>query len=310
MERISQADFERIPIEDKTAEYIARPQITYWQDAWRRFKKNRLALISLAILIFLLTLVIIGPFITYNLYGYEVNSMDFAYKNQGPSAKHWFGTDNLGRDIFTRVCYGGRVSLTIGIVGALVSTVIGSIYGAISAYAGGKLDNIMMRIVEVLASIPYLLIVILVSIFFGETNVFTLIVAMTITGWTGMARLVRGQLLSLKNQDFVLAAETLGVSTKDIILKHLLPNTLNVILISISFDVPSYIFSEAFLSFLGIGIKQPATSWGAMASEAQRQFMFYPYQLFFPSLMIALTMLAFTLIGDGLRDALDPKLRQ
>ncbi len=310
METFEKGMFDRIPIEDKSAEYIARPQVTYWQDAWRRFKNNRLALVALVILVMLLLLVVFGPMVSKSLYGYEVNTMDFVAKNQGPSANHWFGTDSLGRDIFTRVCYGGRVSLAIGIIGALVSTVIGSIYGAISAYAGGKVDNVMMRIVEILSSIPYLLIVILVSIFFGETNIFTLIVAMTITGWTGMARLVRGQLLSLKEQDFILAAETLGVSNKDIILKHLLPNTLNVILISISFDVPGYIFSEAFLSFLGIGIKQPATSWGAMASEAQRQFMFYPYQLFFPSLMIALTMLAFTLIGDGLRDALDPKLRQ
>lgn len=310
METFEKGMFDRIPIEDKSAEYIARPQVTYWQDAWRRFKNNRLALVALVILVMLLLLVVFGPMVSKSLYGYEVNTIDFVAKNQGPSANHWFGTDNLGRDIFTRVCYGGRVSLAIGIIGALVSTVIGSIYGAISAYAGGKVDNVMMRVVEILSSIPYLLIVILVSIFFGETNIFTLIVAMTITGWTGMARLVRGQLLSLKEQDFILAAETLGVSNKDIILKHLLPNTLNVILISISFDVPGYIFSEAFLSFLGIGIKQPATSWGAMASEAQRQFMFYPYQLFFPSLMIALTMLAFTLIGDGLRDALDPKLRQ
>lgn len=310
METFEKGMFDRIPIEDKSAEYIARPQVTYWQDAWRRFKNNRLALVALVILVMLLLLVVFGPMVSKSLYGYEVNTIDFVAKNQGPSANHWFGTDSLGRDIFTRVCYGGRVSLAIGIIGALVSTVIGSIYGAISAYAGGKVDNVMMRIVEILSSIPYLLIVILVSIFFGETNIFTLIVAMTITGWTGMARLVRGQLLSLKEQDFILAAETLGVSNKDIILKHLLPNTLNVILISISFDVPGYIFSEAFLSFLGIGIKQPATSWGAMASEAQRQFMFYPYQLFFPSLMIALTMLAFTLIGDGLRDALDPKLRQ
>lgn len=302
--------FAPIPIEDKSSEFLARPQITYWQDAWRRFKENKLALIALAILIILIVLVIVGPIITKSMHGYEVNSQDFAVKNQAPSALHWFGTDNLGRDVFTRVCYGGRVSLTIGILGALVSTVVGTLYGAFSAYAGGRVDDILMRIVEILASIPYLLIVILVSIFFGETNIFTLVVAMTITGWTGMARLVRGQLLSLKTQDFVLAAQTLGVSSGKIITKHLIPNTLNVILISISFDVPGYIFSEAFLSFLGIGIRQPATSWGAMASEAQRQFMFYPYQLFFPALMIALTMLAFTLIGDGLRDALDPKLRK
>lgn len=310
MEHISKEKFERIPDNEKSAEFIARPRVTFWGDAWRRFKKNKLAIISLVILIILMLLVILGPVISHSLYGYEINSQDYSAKNLGPNSQHWFGTDNLGRDLFLRVCLGGRVSITIGLVGALVSTVIGTIYGAISAYAGGRVDTVMMRIVEILASIPYLLIVILVSLYAGETNIKTLVIAMTITGWTGMARLVRGQLLSLKNQDFILAAETLGVSNKNIILKHLIPNTLNVILIAISFDVPGYIFGEAFLSFLGIGIQQPATSWGALASYAQTNFLFYPYQLFFPALMIALTMLVFTLIGDGLRDALDPKMRQ
>ncbi|MDO5754888.1 MAG: ABC transporter permease [Tissierellia bacterium] len=310
MEHISKEKFERIPDDEKSAEFIARPRVTFWGDAWRRFKKNKLAIISLVILILLMLLVILGPVISHSLYGYEINSQDYSAKNLGPNSQHWFGTDNLGRDLFLRVCLGGRVSITIGLVGALVSTIIGTIYGAISAYAGGRVDTVMMRIVEILASIPYLLIVILVSLYAGETNIKTLVIAMTITGWTGMARLVRGQLLSLKNQDFILAAETLGVSNKNIILKHLIPNTLNVILIAISFDVPGYIFGEAFLSFLGIGIQQPATSWGALASYAQTNFLFYPYQLFFPALMIALTMLVFTLIGDGLRDALDPKMRQ
>ena len=302
--------FEPIPSEDKSAEFIARPKITYWSDAWRRFKQNKLALISLVILTILVILVVVGPIITENLHGFTINSQDFTRKNLSPNSVNWMGTDNLGRDLFTRVCLGGRVSLSIGILGALIATIIGTIYGAVSAYAGGVVDNFMMRIVEILSSIPYTLIVILISVFVGETNMFSLILAMTITGWTGMARLVRGQLLSLKEQDYVLAAETLGVSKNEIVKRHLIPNTMNVILISISFDVPGFIFSEAFLSFLGIGIQQPQTSWGALASMAQQRFLFYPYQLFFPSLMIALTMLVFTLIGDGLRDALDPKMRQ
>lgn len=310
MEKVTREDFEPIPIADKSSEFIARPVVTYRSDAWRRFKQNKLALVALVILILISLMVIFGPMLTASLYGYDVNSQDFLAKNQTPSSTHRMGTDNLGRDIFTRVCLGGRVSILIGLAGAFISTVIGTIYGAISAYAGGKTDNVMMRIVEILASLPYLLIVILVTLFTGKSDVPTLILAMTITGWTGMARLVRGQLLSLKNQDFVIAANALGVSNKNIIMKHLIPNTMNVILISISFDVPGYIFSEAFLSFLGIGIAQPQTSWGALAATAQTKFMFYPYQLFFPSLMIALTMLVFTLIGDGLRDALDPKLRQ
>ncbi len=310
MVKFTENSFKPIPLEDKSAEFIARPRITYWSDAWRRFKQNKLALISLVILVLLVLTVIIGPILTENLYGFTINSQDFSVKNVGPNSRNWMGTDNLGRDLFTRVCLGGRISLTIGILGALISTIVGTIYGSISAYAGGVVDTIMMRIVEILSSIPYTLIVILVSVFVGETNMFSLILAMTITGWTGMARMVRGQLLSLKEQDYVLAAETLGVSSADIVKRHLIPNTMNIILISISFDVPGFIFSEAFLSFLGIGIQQPQTSWGALASMAQQKFLFYPYQLFFPSLMIALTMLVFTLIGDGLRDALDPKMRE
>lgn len=309
MENLSKKSFEPIPIEDKSAEFIARLKVTYWSDAWRRFKKNKLALISLVLLVIILILVIFGPIISEAMFGYTVNSQDYTQKNQPPSATHWFGTDSLGRDLFTRVCIGGRVSLTIGILGALIATIIGTVYGSVSAYAGGIVDTVMMRIVEILSALPYTLIVILISIYIGETNMFSLILAMTITGWTGTARLVRGQLLSLKEQEFITAAETLGVSNKNIIFRHLIPNTLNVILITISFDVPGFIFSEAFLSFLGIGIQQPQTSWGALASAAQGTFFFYPYQLFFPSLMIALTMLVFTLIGDGLRDALDPKMR-
>lgn len=310
MVQINKESFEPIPIEDKSAEFIARPKITYWSDAWRRFKRNKLAIVSLVLLIIMAVLVLFGPIVVNNMYGYTLNGQDYAAKNQSPSAEHWFGTDNLGRDLFIRVCLGGRVSLTIGILGALISTVIGTIYGSISAYAGGRVDTVMMRIVEILASLPYTLIVILISVYVGETTVGTLILAMTITGWTGMARLVRGQLLALKEQDFILAAETIGVSNKDIIMRHLIPNTMNIILISISFDVPGFIFSEAFLSYLGIGIQQPQTSWGALSANAQTRFLFYPYQLFFPGLMIALTMLIFTLIGDGLRDALDPKMRE
>ena len=168
----------------------------------------------------------------------------------------------------------------------------------------------MMRIVEILISIPYLLLVIILRLALNSNGVGTLILAMTITGWCGLARLVRGQILSLKEQDYIMAARVLGVSNKDIIIKHLIPNTLNVILVSISFDIPGYIFGEAFLSYLGLGVQPPETSWGLMCSLAQQVFQFYPYQLFFPALMIGLTMLSFTLLGDGLRDALDPNLRQ
>ena len=246
--------------------------------------------------------------IVHNGYGYE--KIDSGAINQGPSAAHWFGTDDLGRDLFARVWQAGRVSLLIGITGALVASLIGSIYGGIAAYFGGIVDDIMMRIVEVLLSIPYLLIVILISVMTDSKSLGTMLIALTLTGWCGIARLVRGQMLQLKSQEFVLAANALGVSPMKIIMKHMIPNTLGMIIVAITFDIPGYIFSEAFLSYVGLGIQPPQTSWGALASAAQQNFMFYPTQLLFPAIMIALTMLSFTLLGDGLRDALDPKLRK
>ena len=252
-EEIDSSKFKLIGSDNKSSEFIARPVVTYWSDAWRRFRANNL---------------------------------------------------------FTRLWKGGRISIFIGIVGALISTVIGSIYGAVSAYAGGKVDVVMMRIVEILSSIPYLLLVIVLRLVLKSNGLGTLILAMTITGWCGLARLVRGQILSLKRKDFIMAADVLGVSKSDIVVRHLIPNTINVILVSISFDIPGYIFGEAFLSYLGLGVQAPNTSWGAMAASAQQVFQFYPYQLIFPALLIGLTMLAFTLLGDGLRDALDPNLRQ
>lgn len=305
MESIDKNKFKRVPKDQGDAEFIARPVVTYWSDAWRRFKQNKTAMLAFIILIFLTIMVIIGPMIS------KYNFKDIVgAPNTSPGSEFWFGTDEIGRDVFTRLWKGGRISIFIGICGAFIGTIIGSIYGAVSAYFGGRVDNIMMRIVEILFSLPYLLVVIIVRLAMDSQGIHTLIIAMTITGWCGLARLVRGQILSLKQQDFILAADVLGVSNKNIIMRHLIPNTLNVILVSISFDIPGYIFSEAFLSYLGLGVAPPETSWGAMASSAQQKFQFYPYQLFFPALTIALTMLSFTLLGDGLRDALDPNLRK
>ena len=304
-EEIDSSKFKLIGADNKSSEFIARPVVTYWSDAWRRFRANKAAMVAFVILILLTVMVIIGPIIS----GYSFKEA-VGEPNQSPSAKFWFGTDEIGRDLFTRLWKGGRISIFIGIVGALISTVIGSIYGAVSAYAGGKVDVVMMRIVEILSSIPYLLLVIVLRLVLKSNGLGTLILAMTITGWCGLARLVRGQILSLKRKDFIMAADVLGVSKSDIVVRHLIPNTINVILVSISFDIPGYIFGEAFLSYLGLGVQAPNTSWGAMAASAQQVFQFYPYQLIFPALLIGLTMLAFTLLGDGLRDALDPNLRQ
>lgn len=301
-----QEKFRIVGIDENVVEHSARKKVGYWQDAWRRLKTNKLAFVALILLVILVTMTIIGPMIA----GYDFAEIDPDAKNAGPSAEHWFGTDNLGRDLFTRVWQAGRVSMIIGLFGAFISTVVGVIYGSISAYFGGFIDTIMMRIVEILISIPYLIVVILISVITDKQSLGTLLVALTITGWCGTARLVRGQILQLKEQEYVMAATVLGVSPWQIIKKHLIPNTLGLIIVGITFDIPGYIFSEAFLSYIGLGIAPPNTSWGALASAAQANFRFYPYQLFLPSLMIALTMLSFTLLGDGLRDALDPKLRQ
>lgn len=306
MDKIPSEKFQIIGADEAKADAIARPRVSYLQDVWRRFRQNKMALIALIILTILIVMVLIGPAIS----GYEFEEVDKTARNMGPSASHWFGTDKLGRDLFARVWQGGRVSILIGLVGALVSAVIGCLYGGIAAYFGGIVDDVMMRILEVIISIPYLIVVILLSVVLESKSVGTLILAMTIAGWCQTARLVRGQMLSLKSQEYVLAAQALGVSPWRIILKHMLPNTLSVILVSVTFDIPNYIFSEAFLSYVGLGIQPPNTSWGALCSMAQTTFTFYPYHLFFPALMIALTMLSFTLLGDGLRDALDPRLRK
>ena len=305
-EDIPAEKFQIIGPDDFSADVIARPKIGYWADAWRRLKENKIALIALIVLLILVFMVTFGPMIS----GYSFEQIDTEAINQRPSAEHWFGTDSLGRDLFARVWQGGRVSIIIGIVGAVIASVLGCIYGGIASYFGGIVDDIMMRIVEVLLSIPYLIIVILISVVTDSKSMGTMMLALTLTGWCGIARLVRGQMLQIKTQEYVLAANALGVSPLKTIMRHMIPNTIGIIIVAITFDIPGYIFSEAFLSYIGLGIQPPNTSWGALASAAQQNFMFYPYQLFFPSLMIALTMLGFTLLGDGLRDALDPKLRK
>ena len=298
--------FNIIGCDHEDNEKIARPQMTYWQDAWRRLKQNKIAMIAIGVLIIIGILTLIGQYLN----GFSYESMDSSVINQNPNMTHWFGTDELGRDVFSRIWKAGRVSIVIGLTAAFVSTFVGCIYGGISAFFGGRVDNIMMRIIEILMSVPYLLVVILISLILDSKGLGTLLLAMCLTGWCGIARLVRGQMLQISSQEYVTAAKALGVSPWNIIRKHLIPNTVGIIIVAITFDIPGYIFAEAFLSYVGLGIQSPDTSWGALASAAQQNLVFYPYQLFFPSLMIALTMLSFTLLGDGLRDALDPKLRQ
>lgn len=306
MAELSKDKFKIIGCDNLDAEGILRPSMTYWQDAWRRLKKNKVAIVSLVLLAIMCVMVVIGPWIAR----FEYNIGDSAVLNSKPNGTHWFGTDSLGRDLFARIWVGGRISIAIGLIGAVVDTVVGVMYGGVAGFKGGLVDDIMMRIVEILGSIPYLVLVILIRVIFNKGGIFPLVLAMTITGWTGMARLVRGQILQIKEQEYVLAAKALGANTSRIIAKHLVPNTLGVMIVAITMDIPSFIFGEAFLSFLGLGIQSPMTSWGALASSGQQQMMFYPYQLIFPALAISIVMLSFQLFGDGLRDALDPKLRQ
>ena len=304
----------RIPVENDDfaaasdqgeGDVILRPSLNYWQDAWRRLRKNPVAILAIVMLAALAVMCVVGPGMT----GYDYDAVSLSEKNALPSSEHWFGTDKMGRDLFTRVWIGGRISMILGIAGAAIDMLIGVVYGGVAAYFGGKTDAIMMRIVEILSSIPYLLLVVLVSLIVGK-GVGSLLIAMCLTGWCHMARLVRGQVLQLKDQEYLLAAKALGTPWYKVIFRHLIPNTLGVVIVAVTFDVPSFIFGEAFLSYIGLGVQAPMTSWGSLASNAQQTMAFYPYQLFFPAFFIALTMLSFQLLGDGLRDALDPKLRQ
>lgn len=306
MDELDKSKFVIIGIDEQEAERLGRPSVGYLADAWRRLRENKIAVLALCILLLLVFFVIFGPVIS----GYSHETINATAKSLRPNSEHWFGTDKLGRDLFARVWVGGRISLIIGLTGAVISALVGCVYGGIAAYFGGLVDDIMMRIVEIIQSIPYLIIVILLSIVMQSKSTGTLLLALTITGWVGTARLVRGQMLQIRAQEYIMAAQCLGVSPWKIIIRHMIPNMLNVVIVSITFDIPGYIFSEAFLSYIGLGIQPPNTSWGALASAARSEFNYYPYQLLFPALMIALTMLSFTLLGDGLRDALDPRLRK
>ncbi|SMC89561.1 ABC transporter permease [Sporomusa malonica] len=287
------------------AETTIRPSTTYWQDAWQRLKKNKLAMISLYTLALIITVAIIGPWISSLSY----SDQNLSQTNQPPSAGHWFGTDSLGRDLFIRVLYGARISLSIGVVASLINLTIGVIYGGLAGFLGGRVDRVMMNIVDILYGIPLLLYVILLMVVLkpGLTNIF---IALGIAYWLGMARIVRGQILSLKEQEYVLAARTLGASTWRILLRHLIPNSLGPIVITMTLAIPEAIFAEAFLSFIGLGVAAPMASWGVLASEGVTSLRSYPFQLFFPAMAISITMLAFNFLGDGLRDALDPRIRR
>ena len=303
--------FEKASFEDRDAEKIKRPSIKYWPDVWRRLKQNKLAMTGLILIILMCIMAVVGTEIN----GYKYYEQDLNLINIHPNSDHWFGTDELGRDLFTRVWYGARYSLIIGILAAAIDFVIGVLYGGIAGMATRRVDGIMMRIAEVIYSIPYLIIVILLSVVFttagAGTSMFVLIFAMTLTDWVPMAILVRGQVLQLKESEYSLASESLGASKGWILKNHIIPNTLGPILVNITLTIPRAIFAEATLSFLGLGLQAPKSSLGTLANDGLAGLAVgNAYQILIPAIFISLVMFAFNVLGDGLRDALDPRLRK
>ncbi|MBY6188247.1 oligopeptide ABC transporter permease OppC [Marinobacter hydrocarbonoclasticus] len=277
-----------------------------WADARRRFLRNRAAVVSLGVLALIAVLVVIGP----SLSSYTFDEMDWENMASAPSLAngHYFGTDFLGRDLFVRTLEGGRISFMVGILGALVAVAIGTLYGSIAGYVGGRTDNIMMRTLEILNSFPFMFLVILLMTFFGR-SLFLIFLAIGAVSWLDMARIVRGLTLGLKKKEFVEAAIVSGTPTKDIILRHLVPNVLGIVVVYASLLVPSMILFESFLSFLGLGVQEPYTSWGALVNEGAMTMEVALWQLVFPTSFLVVTLFCFNYIGDGLRDALDPKDR-
>ncbi|MBS0620816.1 MAG: ABC transporter permease [Verrucomicrobia bacterium] len=280
------------------------PATSYWKEGWQRLLQNKLSLLALIMLALLVLMALIGPHLTPYTY-YE---MTLSSKNQPPSSAHWFGTDELGRDLFTRCWWGARISLFVGIAASLIDLCVGVLYGALAAFLGNKMEEWMMRFADILYSIPYLLVVILLMVVIGP-GLFTILIALTLTGWINMARIVRGQILQVKQLDYVKAAEALGASKTRILLRHLIPSAMGPILVTLTLTIPAAIFAEAFLSFLGLGVQAPIASWGTMASDGLSALRYYPWRLFIPATFISLTMLSLNMLGDGLRDAFDPRLR-
>lgn len=334
---ISKDMFAPVHIDPSKSEKIAKPSLNFWQDSWLRVRKNKGAVVSMVILVIMIIMAFVGPMITpydYDTQNTKHNNLPpriqgledvhwlpfdgtlsrrdgtvyNAYEVRKVDAYYWFGTDGLGRDQFARVWKGTQVSLFIAFMAALIDMAIGVAYGAISGYLGGRIDSVMQRVIEVIVGIPNLIVVVLMILVL-KPGIIPIIIALTITGWTSMARVVRAQVLKFKGQEFVLAAKTLGASNSSIIFKHMIPNMFGVIIINTMFSIPNAIFFEAFLSFIGLGLQEPHASLGTLVNAGFKSMIAFPYQMIIPSIMIALIMVCFNLVADGLRDALDPKMR-
>lgn len=303
-ELLTANDFTIVGIKEDETDVLSSKTVSFWGEVIHTFMRNKLALFGMIVLVIVLLMAIFVPVVsTYSF------SDQTGFYNQAPNSDFWFGTDNLGRDIFVRVWVGARISLLIGMSAATIDVIIGVLYGSISGVLGGRVDNIMMRICDILTAVPYLLVVIMLLVVM-EQGLLPMIVALSITGWVRMARIVRGEVLSIKNQEFVLASRTLGATTWHLIKKHLIPNAMGSIIVTMTLTIPQAIFTESFLSYIGLGITPPMASWGTMASEGNEAILTAPWRLIFPAILISVTIFAFNAVGDGLRDALDPKLRK
>ena len=281
-------------------------QSNLWKDAWRRYIRNKGAVVAGAVFVLILLYCLVAPFVS----PYDPNKVDFALASQAPSADHPFGTDKFGRDLLTRTALGGRVSILIAFGATLAILAIGVVYGAISGFVGGRLDNGLMRFLDALYGLPYLPFAIITLAIIGRTNLWTMMIALSIATWFTTARIVRGQVLTLKENDYVRAAKAVGARWYRILGRHLLPNTLGILIIAIFLELPAVILGEAFLSFIGLGISPPDASWGAMAQEGRTTYRSHPIAIIVPSIAIATLVVCANFIADGLRDALDPRTKE
>ncbi|MGR5285006.1 oligopeptide ABC transporter permease OppC [Vibrio maritimus] len=295
---------ENLEAVEKFSENLEIEGRSLWQDARIRFMRNKAAMVSLFILFVMTMAVIFLPMIA----PYAYDDTDWYAMHAAPSAEHWFGTDSLGRDLYVRTLIGGRISLMVGVLGAFVAVLIGTLYGAASGFIGGKVDRIMMRILEILYAVPFMFLVIVLVTFFGR-NIVLIFVAIGAIAWLDMARIVRGQTLSLRSKEFIEAAHVSGVSTWRIITRHIVPNVLGIVAVYSTLLIPSMILTESFLSFLGLGVQEPMTSWGALLQEGSQTMEVAIWQLTYPAIFMVVTLFCFNYVGDGLRDALDPKDR-
>lgn len=303
MSIVNPNDFTILKENHRQSERMVRPSESYVSSVIRKMVTNKVAVICMVYIVLVVVMALFAPLIS----PYDFDTTSVLEGNQGPSANHWFGTDQVGRDLWTRIWIGARVSLAIGLFGSIIPEIIGIIIGGIAGYFGGWVDMVIMRIIDVGICIPSLVYITMLMLFMGSGPL-TIILALAMVGWMGSARNVRGRVMQFKNREFVLATKTLGGSSSRLIFKNIMPNIMGQLVVNITSGIPAAIFMEAYLSFIGMGVKSPMTSWGQLSQTGATMFRIYPYQLLFPGVIISITILIFYIFGNCLRDALDPKL--